>query len=367
MQSNTTENLYRSLVKVILLTAGLVILIWFLYQILSVLLLLLLAIVLALIINNPVTWLEKKKVKRAWGSLMVFGTILLTLIVLGWFIGPKISEQTSGLFRDLPEYGKSLSGTVSSWFSDYPDIQKKIEIDAESISESLPSVPKALVKIGNFSLSLVGGLVVLIVFISMVIYAVADPRPLVELYLSVFPPAQRGKAVAALSKTSVMLGGWIKANLIGGTIEAVLVTTFLSIMDVPGAFVWGALALFAELIPKIGFYIMSIPPILVALTVDPVTALWVTVFFLALNEIMGDMVMPKLRSSTMNIHPVSTLFLLLAMGSAFGFLGALMATPFAAIIKSYYEAFYLSRFPKDHKMEEHIEDVIQQKIQPEKE
>jgi predicted PurR-regulated permease PerM len=63
MQSNTTENLYRSLVKVILLAAGLVILIWFLYQILSVLLL---AIVLALIISNPVTRLEKKKVKRAW-------------------------------------------------------------------------------------------------------------------------------------------------------------------------------------------------------------------------------------------------------------------------------------------------------------
>lgn len=362
MQSN--ENLYKSLSKVVLLAAGMVILIWFLYQILSVVLLLLFAIVLALILNNPVTWLEKKKIKRAWGSLIVFGTLILTLAVLGWLIGPKISEQTSGLFKDLPSYGKNLFQTVSSWFSDYPEIQKKIKIDGDSISQSIPSIPKALVKLGNFSLSVLGGLVILIVFISIVIYAVADPRPLVELYLSVFPPAQREKAVAALSKTSVMLGGWIKANLIGGSIEAVLVTTFLSIMDVPGAFVWGALALFAELIPKIGFYIMSIPPILVALSVDPVTALWVTIFFLALNEIMGDLVMPKLRSSTMNIHPVSTLFLLLALGSAFGFAGALLATPFAAIIKSYYEEFYLSRFPKDKKMDDHIESVIQQKVQP---
>lgn len=367
MQTNGTENLYKPLAKAIVLATGMIILLWFLFKIISVLLLLLFAIVLALIINNPVSWLEKKKVKRGWGSLIVFGFIVLALVLLGWFIGPKISEQLSGLVNNLPEYGNSFSKTVGSWFSNYPEIQKEIKIDAGSISQWMPSVPKTLAKVGNFSLSLLGGLVVLIVFVSMVVYSVTKPKPLIELYLSVFPPVQRDKAAAALSKTSVMLGGWIKANLIGGSIEAVLVTAFLSIMGVPGAFVWGALALFAELVPKIGFYIMSIPPILVALSVDPTTAIWVTIFFLALNEIMGDFVMPKLRSSTMNIHPVSTLFLLLAMGSAFGFVGALMATPFAAIIKAYYEEFYLSRFSQDKKMDDRIYTVIYQKIQPGKE
>ena len=365
MQNNGNETLYKSLAKAILLAAGIIILLWFMFKILNVLLLLLFAIVLALIINYPVTWLEKKKVKRGWGSLIVFGTIFLALLTLGWFIGPKISEQFSGLINNLPEYANNLSKTTASWFSNYPEIQKAISIDAESVSEWLPSVPKTLMTVGNFSLSLLGGLVVMIVFFSMVIYSVTKPRPLIELYLSVFPPLKRDKAAAALSKVSVMLVGWIKANLIGGSIEAVLVTVFLSFMDVPGAFVWGALALFAELIPKIGFYIMSIPPILVALSVDPTTAIWVGVFFLALNEIMGDFVMPRLRSSTMNIHPVSTLFLLLAMGSAFGFVGALMATPFAAIIKAYYGEFYLSQFKEDGLMEERIDVVINQEVKPE--
>jgi len=73
---------------------------------------------------------------------------------------------------------------------------------------------------------------------------------------------------------------------------------------------------------------------------------------------MGDFVMPKLRSSTMKIHPVSTLFLLLAMGAAFGLIGALLATPMAAIIKAYYEAFYLSNFKDDNLMEQRIDDII---------
>lgn len=358
MQTNNTQALYKSLIKAILFTTGIIILLWFLVKIVSAILLLVFAIVLAIIINHPVTWLENKNIKRGWASLWVFGTLVIILTLIGWFIGPKINEQLSSLITNLPSYVANLSDKVSGWFSAYPEIQKEIKSSSDDASTWMPSLPNTIVQVGNFSLSLLGGLVILIVFFSMVVYAVTNPRPLVELYLSIFPPEKRDKAAKALSHTSVMLIGWIRANLIGGIIEAVIVTAFLSFMNVPGAFVWGALALVAELIPKIGFYLMSIPPVLVALTVSPATALWVIVFFLAMNEIMGDFVMPKLRSSTMKIHPVSTLFLLLAMGAAFGLIGALLATPMAAIIKAYYEAFYLSNFKDDNLMEQRIDDII---------
>jgi len=68
--------------------------------------------------------------------------------------------------------------------------------------------------------------------------------------------------------------------------------------------------------------------------------------------------MPKLRSTTMNIHPMSSLFLLLAMGTAFGLTGALLATPLAAIIKAYYEEFYIAQFPEDPALEKRIDDII---------
>src|SRR5690606_18292560 len=162
-----------------------------------------------------------------------------------------------------------------------------------SVNEWMPSISQTLLRVGNFSLALVEGILIFIFFICMVVYAVSNPRPLVELYFSIFPVEQRNKATRALAQSSVMLIGWIRSNLIGGAIEAVVITAFLSYMNVPGAWVWGALAFFAELIPRIGFYIMSIPPILVALTVDGTTAIWVTIFFLALSEVMGDFVMPK--------------------------------------------------------------------------
>jgi len=62
-----------------------------------------------------------------------------------------------------------------------------------------------------------------------------------------------------------MLIGWMRANLIGGTIEGVSVIIFLNIMNVPGAWLWGVVSFPAQMIPKVGFYFLSIPATLVAL------------------------------------------------------------------------------------------------------
>jgi predicted PurR-regulated permease PerM len=60
----------------------------------------------------------------------------------------------------------------------------------------------------------------------------------------------------------------------------------------------------------------------------------------------------------MNIHPVSILFIVLAMASAFGFLGALLATPMTAIIKAYYEEFFISRFKETKELNTRIDDIL---------
>jgi predicted PurR-regulated permease PerM len=188
----------------------------------------------------------------------------------------------------------------------------------------------------------------------MVVY----PHPLVRFYLSLFPQQHRDNAENALIKTSFMLIGWMRANLIGGAIEGISVVVFLNIMNVPGAWVWGILTLFSQMVQTIGFYIMCIPPVLVALAISPIKALWVLVFYLVMGEILGDFITPKLRSSSMNLHPVTIIFFLLVMGVAFGFTGVVLSTPMAAFMKSFYEEFYLSRLQPDASMDERIEAII---------
>lgn len=358
MEKPVSSDLYRSLSKAILLAAGIFILLWFLYTILSVVLLLLFAIVVALLINAPVTWLEKRKIKRIWATLIVFGIIILVTALLSWLIVPKIIEQLRLLIANLPQYLNSLTAKLSSLFSGLQGEQATAPATDVSLKQWMPSMPNTLLRIGNYSLSLIGSLLILVVFISIVVYMVLNPRPLLEIYLSLFRPENRGKAAWALSKSSFMIIGWMRANLIGGGVAAPCVVGFLNIIHIPGAWVWGALTFFSELVPKIGFFIMVVPPLLVALLISPATALWLAVFLIVLSVIVDDFLMPKLRSSSMNLHPVSIMFVLLAMSAAFGFIGVLIATPLTAFIKAFYEDFYLSQYAKDETMETNIDTVL---------
>ena len=357
MQKVLTYNLTSSIVKAFAFATGLVIFFWFMYTVISAVLLFLLAIVLAIIINAPVSWLEKKKISRGWATFLVFFLVLLFVGLFSWLIAPMVSTQLKILVDNLPVYVEKIEKLLASWKAEYFHWIHQPAHQNEVVS-NMPSVSNALWKLGGYSISFIGSLLLFLVLVSLTAYMVIYPRPLLRFYLSLFPIQLRDKAQNAFVKTSIMLIGWMRANLIGGVIEAVSAVIFLSIFDVPGAWVWGMLALISQMIPRVGFFIMTIPPTLVALTISPLTALWVCIFFLVMNEIVGDFIMPRLRSSSMNLHPVTIMFFLLVMGAAFGFIGVLLSIPMAAYLKSMYEEFYLNRLKTDEKMEHRVEAMM---------
>lgn len=355
------------MVRVILFAAATTIALWLLGQVYSAILLLLVALVLAVVINKPVGDLEQKGWKRGWASLAVFLAILLVIGLIAWIVVPKVNQQLQVLLENLLQYIEVVQKRLADWLDVIPGMEAPTKSSPGGLSGGLPSLSQALLRIGNISLSVLNVILLLIIIISMVVYAVVNPKPLATLYFSFFHPRQREPATKAFQEAAVMLSGWFKSNVIGGFIEAVATVIVLSLLGVPGAWVWGALALFAELIPKLGFYLMAVPPTLVALSISNATAIWVAVFFIVMDEVMGDVVMPQLRSNTMNIHPVPILFMVLAMGAAFGFVGILLATPLTAIFKAYYENFYERRLPEDPELPSRIMAIIHPKTSRQKE
>ena len=331
---------YKNLSKLIYLAAGLFVTIWFAYEVIQVILLFFFAIVITIVLNAPTTWLEKRRVRRTIAALIVFFVFLIFLTALGWLIIPKMVYQVQLLIADLPQLLRNLNHRIISWIGEDAAITDQIQPGNGGLAEKLPSAQVILTGISRYSLSVLGSILLFIFFLCLVAYMLINPRPLLELYLSFFTESKREKAAIAFANASVMTIGWMWSNVLAGAIRAVLVFFFLFFMNIPGVWIWAGVTFFAELIPRIGFYIMAVPPILIALSIDPVTAMWVAVFYLVLDEIMGDFVIPHIRASTMKIHPVSLLIMLLAMVTVFGLLGALIATPLTAFIKAYYEAFF---------------------------
>ena len=88
---------------------------------------------------------------------------------------------------------------------------------------------------------------------------------------------------------------------------------------------------FTELIPYLGPWLGAIPPILYALVVDPISALWVVLLFLGIHQIEGHIVVPNVMGSALRLHPLLVIFGLLAGGELYGLPGVLVALPLLAV------------------------------------
>ena len=332
--------MYAALKRLLFLAAGIFMAVWFINEVIQVILLIFFAIVITIVLNAPTAWLEKRKVRRTLAAVIVFFAFVIFLTALGWMIIPKIVYQVQLLIADLPGLIRNLNRRIVSWLGESAPLNDVIQPGSGGITDQLPSAQVILTGLSRYSLSFLGGILLFIFFLCLVAYMLINPRPMLELYLSFFPEEKREKAATAFADASVMIIGWMWSNVLAGAIRSIVVFFFLLFMNIPGVWIWAGVTFFAELIPRIGFYIMAIPPILIALSIDPMTAMWVAIFYLVLDEIMGDFIIPHLRATTMKIHPVSLLVMLLAMVTVFGIMGAIIATPLTAFIKAYYETFF---------------------------
>jgi putative permease len=345
------HDLFGTLARALYLAAGLVVLLWFLFTIQRVLLVFMLALILALAINAPVTALQARGVKRGIGLLLVVLALAGVTGGLGWLVAPRLVEEIPTLTEEVPNMVAGLAERVSGLFGDSPEVDRQI---SRVVDWGLDAVRGAWQHLDAFA-----AVVVLALFVvAMVLYMVASPEPLLRGYLRAMPPHMREPATRAFARGSAMVVGWVASNVILGGIKATASFIFLTVMGIPGAIVWSVLALFSALIERLGFYLMAIPPVVVAFAVDPVNAIWVLIFYWVLSEFLGNFVAPKIRAETMKLNAVYILFMTLAMAYAFGLLGVLIASPVAGFLMAYFEEFYLKRQPPDPEEDERLERMM---------
>jgi predicted PurR-regulated permease PerM len=320
---------------------------WFVYHAIIAFLLLFLALVTSIALAGAVRWMRRHGVPRRLAVAITLLLFLAAIVALFILVVPPLVQQASDVLPDIPRFAARAVQRLASKLGDYPELQQALQGGAVSPGQ-MPSMIDVLGRLGGASLSLLGFATLLILYLSAVLYITADPLPLMRGYVAALPLRHRAAGIRAYRGASRAVGGWVRANVIVGPIEAVASGIFLSVMHVPGAIVWAALAFFAEFVPRIGGYIMAVPPVIVALSVDVPTALWTALFYLILTETLGTFLAPAVRGRTMRIHPAVLLFATLASALAFGLLGALAGTPAAAFAVSYYREFYLKLPPGQH-------------------
>jgi predicted PurR-regulated permease PerM len=143
-------------------------------------------------------------------------------------------------------------------------------------------------------------------------------------------------------------GGYLRGTLLLALIGALCTGVVLVLLHVPYAALLAVLFFLLYFLPVIGTYVIAALCILAALPEGWVVTLIVAVFLvLLLGIVMGQILAPRIFSSTVGVHPIVAIFALFAGAELFGLLGGFLAIPVAGVLQQIIVAFW-HRWEHEH-------------------
>jgi predicted PurR-regulated permease PerM len=184
---------------------------------------------------------------------------------------------------------------------------------------------------------------VLIVVIS--VYMLLDMQKLSRVVDRRFPP--RPGSDSLVPRMEHALASYVKGQALLSAIIGTSAGVGLWLLGLLGwvpnadkyALLFGLWVAFTELIPYLGPWLGAVPPVVFALAVHPIAALWVALLFLFIHQVEGHVVVPNVMGSALRLHPLLVIFGLLAGGEIYGLPGIFVALPLLAACRAAWEFF----------------------------
>ena len=315
---------------------------WFVLRSLqSVVLLFAIVFLLAMVLNPIVVWLQKHHVPRLASVILLMLTLVAVTGTIILFAIPPLARQSQELVQSAPKVWQGIRTRIESLTQNYPEVREALP----RTDEIAGRVGAAAGTLGNIllrsTIGLVGGLVSAVFAVLLLIFVLANPRPLITGYLALAPDRYREQAHRTLARLMRQMIAWARGVAINGAITGVSVGTLLWLVGVQPALMFGVFAFLGEFLPNIGAFLVSIPILLVALSMGA-TKFWLALGVIVLvYQVELNLLVPGILGKEMRLHPVNILFFTLATATLFGILGAVLAVPAAALTQIVIDEFYL--------------------------
>jgi predicted PurR-regulated permease PerM len=137
-----------------------------------------------------------------------------------------------------------------------------------------------------------------------------------------------------------VVGGYLRGQTIASLTTGILCTIGFTIFHVPYAFVLGLIAFIFNYVPYVGPTLSAVIAALFGLFVSPITAVMAVVTVIVSQNITDSLIVPRVMSAQVDLHPTLVIFSLLVGGTLFGVPGILFAIPVAATGKGLFVYYY---------------------------
>jgi predicted PurR-regulated permease PerM len=342
----------------ILVTIGVIILVYFtgklLYRLRDILLLMVVGGFIALILNPMVTWLQRWKIhRRGFAVLIVMGLAVLVFIGLAFAFGYPLVNSLTHLADNLPTYVKDAEhnkGWIGHLLHKY-HVQNWVKKNSAKLVTFAKGLSKPALKVGEGAATLVLALVTLFAFVVLLLLEAPKMRRFGLSNLAPAKSAWLSRVGAEVSKVALgyMIGSGIMSLAAGFVIFIALIC-----LSVPFALLFGLWVALVDFLPQIGGALAGIPVVLFAL-VHSVTAGVVTfIVFMVYTQLENHVLRPIIMSRSVKINAL-TVFVAILIGAEVGswvagdfggLIGVLLAVPAAATVHVVSrEIWNLSRAP----------------------
>jgi predicted PurR-regulated permease PerM len=314
----------------------------------TVLLILLAASTVALILNPLVKMLVRRRFPRGLAILTVYVGLFAFVGGVGVLLANPISTQITHLSRDVPHFIDQANRDLASlqrWL-DRRGIHVQIQRQGQTALQTLEhNILKRSSDIVSFSRDLLTQVVTtgfdLVLTFVLSIYLLIYGNQIGELVKRVMPPGDGTPEDDFPLLIQRAVFGYVRGQLLFSLIMGASAALALYLFGLIGIFpdgqryalFFGAFYGLMEFIPYIGPIIGPLPAVLVALFVHPISAVWVILVFVALQQLEGHVVAPQVFRISLRINPILVILSLLIGFNIYGIAGALLALPIAAVIR----------------------------------
>jgi predicted PurR-regulated permease PerM len=307
------------------------------------------AALIALLLNPFVVMLQRARFPRGVAVLCVYLTLIVVLTGIVAVLADPIGDQASRFSNSVPGIVDDANAELlelQDWLDDN-GIDVEVADQGKTALETLgANVTEGSGELVSFTreavTTIIEGSIALILIVVLSVYMLLYGQRIGAAVRSIVPRGDGTPADDYPTRVQRAVFGYVRGQLLFSVIMGTSAGLMLWIAGSLGVFpdgktyalVFGAWFGFAELIPYVGPAIGAAPPVLIALFSDnAIDAVWLTVMFTVLQQLEGHVVAPAVFSQALRINPLLVIFALLFGGRLYGFAGAFLALPLAAVVR----------------------------------
>ncbi len=306
------------------------ILIWFIF-----------ALTISILANPAIEFLQKRKIPRILGTILIYAAVFGILGLLIYLIIPLFVSELKLFVGFLPQYFEDVSPLLQGLgFKAFDSVGSFVKNGSQYLEGMADNIFSVLFTIfGGFFTFLF--IIVTAIFLSMEEKSIEQPLVLL------FPKKYENFILGIWARCEKKVSGWFGARLLACLFIGLACWIAFLALNVKYSF---TLALFAgvfNFVPYVGPLVTAVLLFLIVFPAEPFKGIFVLGVFWLIQLIENNVLSPILMRKFVGLPPALVLISLVVGGKLWGALGAVLAIPLFGILFEFLKEFLQKRKEKD--------------------